>query len=483
MVKSTLLVRELPERPGDAVKEVVLRAVANAGLDASQAPDLKWLLAEIEARPEGVARGLALCRSGHVMSAVICWWRDPLGRRFLRVELIQDEGAALPPGGVGVGAPLSMAIDPDSHPLQWVAARSCGWRERDGKREFVVICRCGVAGTPESVAWRGVRCGPCADREFEGLPKLGTPTAGLMPDGEQTLFLLPGGRLLTALPAYEGLNEPFETMCFWSSPDVEAPTWRAKLRADIVADCFPFLAVLSRSGEVAVVDAENGVVLDADSLGHGWSWDGRDAAWAPAGGRWMLVASSRNDADFTGLAGLEVSRCGEITGESWRTVAPRCGSTGWLNVVGEGQFLVSFHDRIELRDACTGKVIEAASPDARPNFEDSRVAAVPGGGAIVWASYSPLLRWRSNLVPPPLCTSPTNRPVRNVVLGPDRDAAVLEGDAVIARCRDTLRLLASFQPTGCKLTGPLAFTPDGRLLAATDKGLAVWPWSELMGPA
>jgi hypothetical protein len=40
--------------------------------------------------------------------------------------------------------------------------------------------------------------------------------------------------------------------------------------------------------------------------------------------------------------------------------------------------------------------------------------------------------------------------------------------------------LARFQPLATFFFG-LAFTPDGQLLAATDRGLAVWPWRELAG--
>ncbi len=31
------------------------------------------------------------------------------------------------------------------------------------------------------------------------------------------------------------------------------------------------------------------------------------------------------------------------------------------------------------------------------------------------------------------------------------------------------------------VTSQIAFTPDGRLLALTNKGLALWPWRELIG--
>src|SRR5205085_182954 len=87
------------------------------------------------------------------------WWTDPIGRRHWHLE-------------------LNDPVEGSPQPLAWIAPPlSCGWRERGGVRDFVVICRCGFADSPESLKWMGDCCGPCFDRGQEGLPPLGRPVA------------------------------------------------------------------------------------------------------------------------------------------------------------------------------------------------------------------------------------------------------------------------------------------------------------------
>ena len=56
--------------------------------------------------------------------------------------------------------------------------------------DLVVACRCGFAGTPDSLAWMGDRCGPCSDRAQEGLPELGFPVVRPFGQGGRSILRL-----------------------------------------------------------------------------------------------------------------------------------------------------------------------------------------------------------------------------------------------------------------------------------------------------
>jgi hypothetical protein len=96
----------------------------------------------------------------------LAWWTDHLDRvHYLivagRRRWSQDQLQCLfaPYGG---DTPL---------PLEMVYPGTVFLRKRGAPRSlWRILCRCGAAGTADSLAWMGECCGPCHDRSLEGLP-------------------------------------------------------------------------------------------------------------------------------------------------------------------------------------------------------------------------------------------------------------------------------------------------------------------------
>ncbi len=157
-----------------ACEEVFRLAAAAAGFAHATPPSFGQLLALAAGRGEGVAGEGAYLRPGIIrLRFGACWWTDPFGRRHWQLDAGLDQGVNRHAVNQ-VGTAPAFTLAEERHPLEWLGpALVCGWRSPPGR--FVVACRCGFAGTPESLGWAGPACGPCSDREQEGLPPLGTP--------------------------------------------------------------------------------------------------------------------------------------------------------------------------------------------------------------------------------------------------------------------------------------------------------------------
>jgi hypothetical protein len=105
----------------------------------------------------------------------VAWWTDPLGRKHVRVAGRRHEGLFseharnlfAPYGG---SRPPLWLVHPERLLLRTLPGRP---------PELLALCRCGVSGTPDALGWMGDSCGPCHDHQEE----FGKPLA------EQSLVL------------------------------------------------------------------------------------------------------------------------------------------------------------------------------------------------------------------------------------------------------------------------------------------------------
>src|SRR5262245_31335140 len=197
-----------------------------------QVPSAAELLRCAAGRAEGAfARNhtVNLVESIHVIRGA-CWWTDRVGRRHWYVE-----GAVAARSSFS-RLPLAAVYDDPlggEHPLLWVAPElSCGWRTRGGQRELVVICPCGACGPPAAIGWAGSSCGPCFDREQEGLPPVGPPLLRRHRGAVISFALSEGGLLLTIQPRQvTGLGG--STVRGWAPPWAGRPIWERQWVIDV----------------------------------------------------------------------------------------------------------------------------------------------------------------------------------------------------------------------------------------------------------
>jgi hypothetical protein len=456
------------------------------------------LIEETRAAREGVKR-LAFSIDGHKDIDEIdhspnqgnlhaAWWTDALGRKHWAAEAVPAWDEEPPQRG-----------RPFDHPLSWISPTSFGARERSGQREFVVICRCGVVGPPESVAWMGGCCGPCFDREQEGLPALtlGPNWSGF--EG-QAHFLSDGRFLTTALPDARVSPKVQGSVCLWGSLDDRVPTWTSRLNALYLMACSPqFLAFRAPSGQIVILDTTSGeTALQPASPRSERCWSPAAAgAWAagPNGPRLISVEESPGGTGYF-LAAHDLGPRGTEWTRAWAVECSQNSQAEALHASPDGRlFLVHVSGWVELRDASNGAVVSvlAQSSPMRPLgtfLQDGSiigpVGATAGWRAGLWASekHSANRRgfwgWFMGSKRGPDLAEDALGHLGAVAEAPHGEIAALESNAITARCARTLRLRAAFRAAGW-VQGPISVTRDGRLLIRTNSGLTVWPWRELMG--
>jgi WD40 repeat protein len=126
--------------------------------------DLRTTVAEVEHSPLGSIPWSQGYASDGAKRRVTCvWWTDHLGQRHWFVE-----GDTYP--RYGPSKSLWRCRDGiPAHPL-WVISPSHVIASRIGSEaRLLVVCDCGVFGTPEAIAWTGECCGPCFDRRLDGV--------------------------------------------------------------------------------------------------------------------------------------------------------------------------------------------------------------------------------------------------------------------------------------------------------------------------
>jgi hypothetical protein len=413
------------------------------------------------------AAGVAAVFSGErPMGCGVCWWTDRLGRRHWAFPADLDVSQAWQPAGIG-----RICLHPNRHPLEWVAPPlSCGWRERGGRREFVVACHCGVVGTPESIGWMGQTCGPCFDRQQEGVPSLGQPVRRLDAEGLHQVEVTRKGWLIASS------DHPHPgSVHAWQPPWTGEPAWTQSWFSG-------WDLLISPDGSRYVLVAGNNYLVGNAATGEMQPRIGmvpllRAKLAGPSGNR--LVGAVRWDEPPPPLADcyqVAVHRVGQevgfplldLTGEELRfsetvptlAVSPdgrrifadrgdevRAWDAGWLNCT----------DRMRLS---RGGTVSALVPLA----DGSVIAAGETAGSSARA---------------PDAIVPLAGPLDRLRATPDSQGVCgLRDGSLIFHDAHTLREVAAFRPADA-LNDGFAFAPDGLLVAGTSRGLAAWPWREL----
>jgi hypothetical protein len=454
-------------------------------------------LEEQDSRPEGVASWTYPIDHRHVRY-LAAWWSDALGRKHWVLKAAIS--LALESTGQGDGSSLGILREDDvDHPLRHIAPPMAFlWRMSGGRREPWVVCRCGLAGTPRSLAWMGASCGPCHDREQDGLPALGhLPMRSDL--GPLSHFVLaPDGRLVV-LRQGRRANPPGATlaMLVWPPPYVGKPLWRREWSVEeswAVAAGKRQVALLL-PGRLTLVSLEDGHTCDSRAL------EGRmPAATAAFGG---LEGSRLLACGGGGLWAWEVRPDGRLGHPLYRERGAQ--GEGALQVSPLGQrALVS---GMSVREVETGRQVERLRlPGCQADFwsftPEGGVLALGkpmvAGGNPRSSDWVALGRWLPQAAPAGtgllgwLLKDRPREPGQMVRLdrrfrGPlaispcgNTFAVAGEGQSLLLGEVATLRELAAYQASS-KIE-QLAFTSEGLLLTRTEAGLAAYPWRELAGP-
>jgi hypothetical protein len=505
--------RHVDPRPEDfqaALEEIIrhgLRDLARRGITLPSQydhPNLEPLLDAWE-QPEGVRVLHWTVSWRHPPGVVIgaAWWTDAIGRRHWYLEeALSDEDSSFhrhSPGDSGRDLTVTFSFGEahPRHPLEWFLPEpSCAWRERRGKREFIVVCGCGVAGTPAEIAWTGSCCGPCFDQRQDGFDVPDVPPARSAIGEIHAFALAADGKLITLVAPENGFTGT--VVKAWRSPWTDsAPLWSVRMpqtmeRAPVCGG--RVVTLFDGQGYLVQLDADTGQTLqthqEEDFRGlyslsfvprvgmlagvrFLWSDEGELCVWDCSADSAISRVRHREAAGFSALAVQQ----------------------GGIRAVLDNR-----HPFIEVREVISGRLIEklrlpasahamslVVGPDSLvlasarrsspPN--ESLLACWPaappfGSGRSAWLSRTP-----ERL---PAITKRLDGDVRFLTLSPDGRTAVgvLGAGLMFWEAPSLVERGRLFPPL--QVTGPLAFTPDGRsLLVLTNRGLAVWPWLEMLG--
>jgi hypothetical protein len=277
-----LLIDPTQEQLGNAVRESVtalrrdLRGEPGwpeVRFEAGDVGEMQSLWTEIHRLAEGYREWQARARGWRFStqaSQLVVWWSDYLGRRHVRVV----------GGCVHRGAQLS-APGPNRPPLACIYPEPCILITRHRRSQLLVVCGCGVWGTPEQIAWMGPCCGPCFDRlENEPAPSLSWHWFGsavvaicFAPDGERLagkdhqgqfqIRALPDGKLEQAGLTLGGrgklaFTDEGETLVF-GTPDGRRTEIRQAERSRVL-DAYPF-ALSAQGPEIFLHDVDDHIQL------------------------------------------------------------------------------------------------------------------------------------------------------------------------------------------------------------------------------
>jgi hypothetical protein len=252
---------ELTAAWGEVFGRAAREALQGAGLpwQGAPAPDCAAVLEAAARQPEGVYnRPCLMDWRCHPLFLGACWWTDVVGRRhwLVKGEVVpENQAGRAPEGGLLEGR----------HPLEWIAPELfSGWLTRGERREYVVVCECGAAGTPEEIGWAGQCCGPCFDRRQDGLSPAGVAPLRRDVGPVETFVMAVGGRLVTLRRDRAG-TAPGRVVKAIDKPWTGRPAWARRdeqgwTRAVAVSD--RLLAVGDYSGRVTVVSLADGETRD-----------------------------------------------------------------------------------------------------------------------------------------------------------------------------------------------------------------------------
>jgi hypothetical protein len=451
-----------------------------ARLDAAAgSPGRDWgdVLRLLEARREGVVTVDAGVPFG------VCWWADRLGRRHWALPRKMECMTYKRHTRVG---DVSVGWCETRHPLEWIAPPlSCGWRERVWRREFVMICRCGVIGTPEALAWMGQTCGPCFDREQDDM----VPTPH--PEGHiKQLLLAPSGRLVVIRMTDLDSEAAWRTvLAAYDPPFNGPPVWEHDVRmyCHHAAASDSLVAIGGHEGEVDLLDLRDGVCRQQFEAGSGGI---RNLAFAGTGHGTLVVLEWGTDGMQFWDVRQDVPR---------RTHGVTCRWVHGLAVNPNGSRVAAFGSRdVEVFDGNSGQRVERLTPRIASIYSGVYLSdgslCLPDGGEEPFSADDPdpwyRSRWEPDTGPPGFLA----RLFRLWARGPDLSVPVewswflaTDGRMIVAnegplRIVDgqTLRPVATFLPGNREsLDLKAALAPGNDLILASGHTLTAWPWREL----
>jgi hypothetical protein len=104
----------------------------------------------------------------HLSRVVLAWWTNPAGRKLVRVRGWRESDPRVTSRGWPSDPFALIERDLHNRPFAWhVDPERVVETFTGGDPEWVAVCGCGAAASPEALGWHHGMCGPCADRVAE----------------------------------------------------------------------------------------------------------------------------------------------------------------------------------------------------------------------------------------------------------------------------------------------------------------------------
>jgi WD40 repeat protein len=394
------------------------------------------------------------------------WWTDPIGQRHWRVI-----GRRLDHTSRHPTSPSFALYDPWA--LWHVYPERLALRRTGESQELIALCRCGVCGTPMSIAWAGECCGPCHDREQE---------EGLVADGPELAVGLREHTAIVRLLAFH------EDRLVSGGADGRIILWDlAKGEKQVLLHrprTSPYMLNVSSAGMVAVLLGSFHLLL-RDLDGRQWEEHALPesclhGSFSPDG-RWLALPLTRSVELF------------DMASERSRHTIPTERDFRWVLFSADSRTLYGT-DReggLHRMEVPSGEVRALPPPPGMyqtaqydPYDEDYRpfpflwpvACSADGKWLAVGAEGTSLL-----------CHLPTEQwselPALPRTFTSDGRLVLLGGDGGL-RLWDPVRQQLSgafFLPPNLQL-GYFAFSPEGERVAGTDVDgrIRVWPWRRML---
>jgi hypothetical protein len=409
---------------------------------------------------------------------LVCWWTDALERRHV---WIRESDRRTLYHDLPVAQRLSDKQNGllPRHPLEWIAPTgSCGWRQRilpSGEwsaEEFLVVCRCGVAGTPEGIAWMGACCGPCHDREEDEMPRMGAEVCPVRFRDVEHAHLTPQGQLLVQ----HGNRLGQATLAFYADLDAVQPRWQRPWQGSRPSSGGSWIVAGSRlllglEDRIDLYDLETGKPLGALS-------EMERINSLAAGGESLSILHrppGRNRLRF--LQWEEGQPLPQLRASPYTDL----DNPVYLLASSRGRaVLVREPDRLTVFDTATARVLLRYRPETRlASF------AWAADGSLIGIDGAQLMRWRA--VETVFTTHEHRGPDDEVTLGAApvhprltwaNGPLLWAPEGLEGFDANTLQPTFRFRPATALYTAPL-LSNDGRLVVGTVAGLVVWPWREM----
>jgi WD40 repeat protein len=382
------------------------------------------------------------------------WWTDPIGQRHWRIIGRRlDHRNSSPPCREFVPWGL-WHVYPDRLAL----------RRDGGTDELVTLCRCGVCGTPASIAWAGECCGPCHDREQEeGPPRDGLELAlGLREHTAGVNCLaFQGDRLISG--GQDG------RIIRWDLASGEKEVLLHRPRTSV-----GFLAV-SSTGTIATIAGGTHVrIRGLDGQWQEHALGGFRSCCLSPDGQWLAAAP------HIGVLRLDVpsgARRGTLFGTRYFTGVLFSADSRTLYAA---EWQGPLH-RIDVTGDETREIPAGSNLVRWPRpvacSADGQWLAVTSEGGPVRLLHLPTEEWSE--VP----ASQPQRPYWAATFTPDGRLACVGGDGGL-RLWDSVRqqLSGALFLTPNLHIGYFAFSPDGERVAVSghDGVIRVWPWRRML---